>query len=214
MIDRTIERYWSRFPHTYDRNQEYVVGKELLDQITKELDSLPELGDVVELGCGTGCFTATIVGKSKNLFATDLSDHLLETARKGLHDLPNVTIQKENCMETSFASGAFDTAFMANLIHVVDSPNKVLQECYRILKNGGTIIIVTYTGYGMKLWEKIKMGVRFLKTWGKPPAHTHSFSSEDLTTMMADSGFVIETSKLIGDRTKALYMIGKKEKTA
>jgi len=31
---------------------------------------------------------------------------------------------------------------------------------------------------------------------------------------MADSGFVIETSKLIGDRTKALYMIGKKEKTA
>ncbi|UCC99842.1 MAG: class I SAM-dependent methyltransferase [Phycisphaerales bacterium] len=211
MDDRRTEQYWSRFPDTYDNNQQCVVGKELLDRITEELDGLPELGEVIELGCGTGRFTPMIAGKCENMFATDLSGSLLLAARKRLNDLPNVTVQKEDCMETSFPSEAFDTVFMANLIHVVDSPNGVLRESFRILRNGGAIIIVTFTGHGMKLWDKIKMGLRFLRAWGKPPRHTHSFSLEDLTSMMKEVGFGIKTSKLIGDRTKALYVIGSKD---
>lgn len=48
------EEYWGRFSDTYDRNQEYVVGRELLDMIAGELNQLVELGEVVEFGCGTG----------------------------------------------------------------------------------------------------------------------------------------------------------------
>jgi hypothetical protein len=66
----------------------------------------------------------------------------------------------------------------------------------------------------MKLWEKIKMGLRFVKSWGKPPAHTHSFSPEDLASMMKDAGFTIKTSKVIGYKTKALYIIAQKDKNA
>jgi len=102
---------------------------------------------------------------------------------------------------------------MANLIHVVESPNALLQECHRILRKNGTVVIVTFTDYGMKLMEKIKMGVRFLTTWGRPPAHTHSFSPNDLAKMMQYSGFTVETSKVIGTRTKSLFIIGRKEGT-
>jgi hypothetical protein len=75
-------------------------------------------------------------------------------------------------------------------------------------------VIVTFTDHEMKLWEKIKMGLRFVKSWGKPPAHTHSFSPEDLTSMMKDAGFAIKTSKVIGKKTKALYIIGQKDNKA
>jgi ABC-2 type transport system ATP-binding protein len=115
-------------------------------------------------------------------------------------------------METTFQSESFDGAFAANLIHVVEAPGKVLAECHRILRPSGVLIIVTFTGYGMKLWEKIKLGVRFLRAWGRPPDHVHSFSPEDLTSMMEDAGFTIETSKLVGDRTKALFAIGRKSR--
>ncbi len=74
----------------------------------------------------------------------------------------------------------------------------------------GLLIIVSYTNYGMRLLEKIKLGIRFLKVWGKPPQHTHTFSPEKLASLMEDAGFAIEKSKLIGNRTKALYLIGKK----
>lgn len=210
MGDAIAEQYWSRFPDTYDQNQEHVVGRELLDEITRELHQLAELGDVLELGCGTGYFTAAVAEKNKNVLATDLSDSLLESAKTRLRDRQNVTVQKENCMETSFAPEAFDGVFMANLIHVVDNPSKALQECHRILRRRGRIVIVTFTGYGMSMWEKIKMGVRFAKTWGRPPAHTHSFSLKDVESMLGETGFAVEQSKLLGNRTKALFLVGRK----
>jgi hypothetical protein len=58
------------------------------------------------------------------------------------------------------------------------------------------------------------MGLRFFKSWGKPPAHTHTFSPENLASMMKDAGFTIKTSKVIGNKTKALYIIGQKDKKA
>jgi len=212
--DTITEEYWSRFPDTYDKKMEYVVGKELLDEIIHELNSLPELGELVEFGCGTGIYTETSVPKAKTMFATDLSDSLLAVARTRIGDHPKVTIQKENCMSTSFPSESQKSVFMANLIHVIESPSTLLHECYRILRKDGTLVIVTFTDHGMKLWEKIKMGLRFVKSWGKPPAHKHSFSPEDLASIMKDAGFTIKTSKVIGNKTKALYIIGQKDKNA
>jgi ubiquinone/menaquinone biosynthesis C-methylase UbiE len=208
--DNTTERYWSRFPDTYDQKMEYVVGKELLDEIIQELNRLPDLGELVEFGCGTGIYTERIVSKTQSMVATDLSDSLVAVARARIGDHPKVTIQKENCMATSFPSESVDSVFMANLIHVIESPSALLQECSRVLRRGGTLVIVTFTGHEMKLWEKIKMGLRFIKSWGKPPAHTHSFSSEDLASMVKDAGFAIKTLKVVGNATKALYLIGQK----
>ena len=210
MHNNLTEKYWSRFPDTYDRKMEYVVGKELRNDIIQELNSLPEMGELVELGCGTGTFTETIASKTESMFATDLSDSLLAVARERIGDHPKVTIQKENCMATSFPSEAIDSVFMANLIHVVEGPSTLLEECNRILRKDGTLVIVTFTDNEMQLWEKIKMGFRFAKSWGKPPSHTHSFSPEDLTSMMKDAGFLVKTSKLIGTKTKAVYIIGRK----
>ena len=214
MQDNTTEKYWSRFADTYDQKMEYVVGKELRDDIVQELNCLPELGELVELGCGPGTFSETIASKTKRMWATDLSDRLLGVARKRIGDHPKVTIQNENCMATSFQSETMDSVFMANLIHVVESPRTLLQECHRILRKDGTLVIVTFTDHEMKLWEKIKMGLRFAKSWGKPPAHTHSFSPGELTSMIKDAGFAIRTSKVIGTKTKALYIIGQKDKGA
>lgn len=211
MEKEDLEKYWSRFPDTYDKNQEYVVGKELLNEITKELNDLTDLGEVAEFGCGTGYFTETIAQKANHVVATDLSNELLELAKKRLNKNPEITIQKENCINTSFTSEKFDSVFMANLIHVVENPLKVLQESHRILRKGGMLIIVTYTNYGMKLLEKIKLGIRFLKGWGKPPQHVHTFSPEKLSSLLENVGFAVEKSKLIGNRTKALYLIGKKK---
>jgi len=133
MKNEPIEKYWSRFPDTYDKNQEYVVGKELLDDMRKELNDLPELGETIEFGCGTGYFTEAITQKYKNIVATDVSEDLLKIAKKRLSKYPEITIQKENCMDTSFPSEKFDSVFMANLIHVIENPFSALQECYRIL---------------------------------------------------------------------------------
>jgi len=172
---------------------------------------LTDLGEVLELGCGTGCFTESIVKSAKHVFATDLSEELLEIARKRLSSLERISFQKENCMNISFTSNKFDTVLMANLIHVIENPLKVLQECYRILKDNGLLIITSFTNQGMKPLEIIKLGFRFIKVWGKPPRHTHRFSPDSLGSLMESAGFLIEESKILGDRTKSLFLTGRKK---
>jgi len=210
MQNDVTEKYWSRFSETYDENQKYVVGKDFIGEIGKELSKLPELGETVELGCGTGVYTELILPKTTHLKATDLSIELLARAKKRMGNSQKVMMQIENCMATSFASGSFDSAFMANLVHVVENPFQVLQECHRILRSGGMVIIVTYTNVGMHLLDKIKLGLRFIKVWGKPPKHTHIFSPERLAGLMENAGFAIKEKKLLGNQSKAVFVIGKK----
>ena len=88
-----MEEYWSRFQTTYDENQEYVVGKDLLDDVKENIKRLSDLGEVLELGCGTGYFTEVIAQNADHVFATDLSDELLENAKKRLNKIDNITIQ-------------------------------------------------------------------------------------------------------------------------
>lgn len=209
MTNEIKEEYWSRFQDSFEENQEYVVGRDFLDDIKENVKNLTDLGEVLELGCGTGVFTEAIALNADHVFATDLSDELLENAIKRINN-DKITFQKENCFSTSFTSKKFDTAFMANLIHVIEEPSKVLQECYRILKDDGVVVITSFTSYGMKPLEKIKLGIRFIKVWGKPPKFTHRFSPDSLSSLVESVGFSIKECKLIGRKSKSLFLIGKK----
>ena len=180
MTEEMKEKYWSRFQATFDENQEYVVGKDFLDNVKEKVKHLSDLGEVLELGCGTGIFTEVVAPNADHVFATDLSDELLERAKIRLNEIDNITIQKENCTNISFPANQFDTVLMANLIHVIENPSRALQECYRVLKDDGLLVITSFTNYGMKPLEIIKLGFRFMKVWGKPPKHTHRFSPDSL----------------------------------
>ncbi|MEJ2194002.1 MAG: class I SAM-dependent methyltransferase [Ignavibacteriaceae bacterium] len=212
MAEEIKERYWSRFSTTYDENQEYVVGKTFLNEVKRNINNLTDLGEVLELGCGTGYFTEAIAKNSTHVFATDLSEELLEKAIERLGDNHKITFQKENGMAITFTSNKFDIVFMANVIHVIENPQRVLEESYRVLKDNGLLIITSFTNHGMKLLEIIKLGFRFIKVWGKPPRHTH-FSPDSLGSLMESVRFSIKESKLIGRKTKSLFLIGSKKYT-
>ena len=205
------ERYWSRFARTFDEDQEYVVGKTILQAIDKRLSEERDLGDVIEFGCGTGYFTKEIAKNAKHVIATDLSDEMLEIARIQLKESRNINIQKANCEDTYFPSERFDTVFMANLIHVLINPIKVLQESHQILRNGGLLLIVDFTGYSMSWFEKMKLGIRYLRKWGMPPRYArNNLSPGEITSFLENVDFKVEEAQLIGDRAKALYVRAKK----
>lgn len=201
------EIYWSKFASTYCNDQEYVVGRNILQLIIQRLSKEHNLGDVIEFGCGTGYFTQAIAKNAKHVIATDLSDEMLERARITLKTFQNVTIQKANCEDTSFPSERFDTVFMANLMHVLANPITTLQESHQILRNGGLLLIVDFTGYSMSLFEKMKLGIRYLVKWGMPPRHArNNLSPETITSYVENVDFIVEEVKTIGRTTKALYL--------
>lgn len=205
------EEYWSKFACTYGDDQNYVVGKTILQLILQRLSEEHDLGDVIEFGCGTGYFTKAIAKKARHVIATDLSDRMLEVASVQLQKFQNITIQKANCEDTYFPSGRFDSVFMANLIHVIENPMNVFQESHQILRHGGLLLVVDFTGYGMNWFEKMKLGIRYLKKWGMLPGYVrHNLSPDELVSFVENIDFKVEEVRLLGDKIKALYLRGRK----
>lgn len=205
------EEYWSKIATTFEADQEWIVGKSAIQAITKKLLQEHDLGEVVEFGCGTGVFTRPLAQNAKHIIATDLSDEMIEIARTRLEGFQNITVEKANCKNTSFPSGRFDTVFMANLIHVIENPQEALQESWRVLRNDGTLLIISTTSYDVSLFEKMKILIRFLRKWGRPPRYFRTnYSPDELGSLVESAGFKIEEVELIGDRMKALYLRGRK----
>jgi len=211
MADYKKEKYWSKFANTFDEDQRYIVGGAVQQQaIVERLSGERDLGELIELGCGAGFYTKFLAANASHVMATDLSDEMLAVARTQLKELQNVTVAKSDCEKTDFPDGKFGSVFMANLVHVIENPSTTLKEAYRILKDGGLLLIVDYTGYGMKWFEKMKMGMRALRKFGRPPSSSRNLSPDGLRSMVESAGFKVEEVQLIGDRSKAVYLKGRK----
>ena len=210
MEDYKKEEYWSKFAKNFDENQKHVVGEVILQTIIDRLSEESDLGTLIEFGCGAGFFTKVLAKNARRVIATDLSDELLAIARNQLKDYQNVVVEKADCEKPKFPSGKFDSVVMANLIHVIEHPLTALQESYRVLKDGGLLLVVSYTTYDVNWFEKLKMGIRFLRTWGKPPRSLRKLSPNELYSIVESAGFKVEEVQLMGDKIKALYLKGRK----
>jgi len=210
-MNRNEEIYWSHFARRYDHAEAYVVGHGILEAITKQLEKEQNLGEAIELGCGTGYFTRAIAKNADHVMATDLSDQMVEMAKGQLKGFTNVSVRKASAHRTPFSSGRFDTVLMANLVHVVRNPLPHLEEGYRILKKGGLILVVDFTNFGMHWLEKIKLVFRYLNKFGLPPRHGQSnLSPHELSLLVTRAGFEIEYAELLKHGTNAAYVRGKK----
>jgi len=206
------EDYWSRFARTFDEDQKYIVGEAIQRIIIEKLSTEPDLGNVVEFGCGRGYYTGVLANNSKRVVATDISDEMLEMARTQLQGFQNITVQKANCDSTAFPAEAFDTVVMINLIHVIDNPLNSLKESHRILKPGGALLLASYTGFTMKRFDRIKLAMRFLRKWGKPcPYFRKDLSPNYVNPLVEKAGFTVQECRVIGDKSKALYLKARKE---
>lgn len=204
------EKNWSEFAKDFDELQRYVVGKNTMAMIETELGNLYKLGKLLELGCGNGKYTTFIAKAATNIIATDLSEDMLKTAKMRLKDFANIKLEQSDCYKTKYPEASFDTVFMANLIHVVLEPAKTLKETWRIIKNNGRIVILSFTVDGMKQCDIKIMKERYLESFGKFPAKTAPMMLDDLIEYVKDIGFTIQHASLIGDKTKAMFLIANK----
>jgi ubiquinone/menaquinone biosynthesis C-methylase UbiE len=152
-----------------------------------------------------------IAPNAASVIATDLSDEMLEVARGRLKAFQNVIIEKADCEGVTLPAAAFDTVFMANVVHFIARPAEALVESYRVLKYGGLLLLVDYTGFGMTWLDRMRLGIRFVAACGMPPRHGRpSLSPDEFTALVEDAGFTLQDLDLIGEQTKALCLKARK----
>ena len=202
------ETYWSKYTSEFEERQSRVVGNEILYLMKKELLKEKNLHHVLELGCGTGLFTESLQKISIKVVATDFSDEMVAFARQKRGEIKNVEFRKADALNLEFNDESFDTVVMANLIHVIGNAERVIQESKRVLKNGGQLIITSFAINEMNFFSRIAMGIRYIKTFGKPSdeATKEKTTQKSIENLLLKNGFETSKSVILGNKSKAFYI--------
>ena len=122
--------------------------------------------EVLELATGPGMLAKHIAPAAKKIIATDYSEGMIREAEKG-YNPPNLTFETADAMALPYGDNSFDVVIIANALHIVPDPEKVLSEIDRVLRPGGILIapnFVEHKGTALsRLWSGILRiaGVRF-----------------------------------------------------
>ncbi|MDZ7758135.1 class I SAM-dependent methyltransferase [Rhodohalobacter sp.] len=144
-LQRRVQRYgWNKAAEFYDKSWEDQL-KPAQDKVLEMINLQP--GEVVlETSCGTGLVTfraAKGVGKDGKIVATDLSEVMVDIARKESEKLKidNITFHRMDAEQLQFNEELFDKAICCLGLMYFPYPLKGLKEMHRLLKPGGTAAV-------------------------------------------------------------------------
>ncbi|OGN09837.1 MAG: hypothetical protein A3C61_03460 [Candidatus Yanofskybacteria bacterium RIFCSPHIGHO2_02_FULL_39_10] len=121
------------------------------DRIVDEFN-ISEGMQIADFGSGAGYFTISMaerVGSSGKVCALDVMEDKLDDVRvkAGARNLENIQITRAN-LEVLGSSGLLDNSqdlvLLANILFQSNKKHNILEEGTRVLKNGGTMIIIDW----------------------------------------------------------------------
>lgn len=97
--------------------------------------------DVLEVGCGAGQGLGYLASVSRSLRAGDISPALVERAR--IHYRNRIEILELDAQALPFPECSLDVVMLFEAIYYLSSAERFVNECRRVLRPGGRVLIVT-----------------------------------------------------------------------
>ena len=136
-------------PETYDSHlgprKFHPYGQDMAGRVR-----VVEGGRLLEVAAGTGIVTEHLRGalpQSVEIVATDVSDPMLDCARRLRGHLPGVTFQPADATALPFPDGSFDAVVCQFGVMFFADRIQGLREMLRVLRPGGTLHYSTWGGH-------------------------------------------------------------------
>jgi ubiquinone/menaquinone biosynthesis C-methylase UbiE len=127
----------------YDRNRP-MYPDELIDQAC-QVAGIGAGDQVLEIGCGSGQLTRSLVVRGLHVTALDPGKNLIALARQNLQGAGAVEFVNARFEDASFPREHFRTVFSASALHWVD-PKIGWRKIADVLVPGGTLALISYFG--------------------------------------------------------------------
>lgn len=227
---------WNIYAVFYDKGVNTLpIYDDMLNSVVEKI-ALGKSDVLLDLGAGTGNLEAKLVANGyhcKEMILLDGSEFMLDRAvNKDFSQKQKVNIidQDLNTLPFPLDDGSVDKVVMVNSLYVVDSPEQVLNEVYRVLKKDGKLIIANpydKEGFkkmkravyeGLSVWRAILLTVKLFPVIlinkmiaTKAKDGQYSFLEvKDMNTLLSKTGFdSIENPQYVYADTTLLFVTQK-----
>ena len=151
---KQLQRQFGRAARTYDQHaqMQYDIAVRLAEELP---DMAEEVISTVDLGCGTGVGIKLLYQRypKAKLTGIDIASEMLEVAKESY---PFAQFEKQDIEKLSLPSGTVDLLFSSSALQWCDA-ERVLSECYRVLKPGGYLVFSTFLHGTLAGWRELWM---------------------------------------------------------
>lgn len=117
----------------------------ILQQVLlKETTEAGPIGDLLDIGTGTGQILKWLGPEARRAIGLDISAEALRVARTTVHSagLSHCILQQGDMYELPFPPQSFDTITLDRVLGDARSPVAVLEEAVRELRTGGKLVVI------------------------------------------------------------------------
>ncbi len=154
----TADAYFRQAAADWDRTRslyadEREVERVMLDALgALDASSAHELGDVLDVGTGTGRILELLSPNARRAVGVDLSPAMLGVARATVDAAarPNAQVRHGDMYHLPFAPASFDVIVFHQVLHYADDPASAVAEAARVLRPGGRVLVVDFAPHTLE----------------------------------------------------------------
>ena len=136
--------YFKKHAPEWSRVSAELYDDRLIDAALVERLGTAPLGDLLDIGTGTGHILKLLGGRADSGVGIDRSIDMLKVARANVWraGLKNCQVRLADMLRLPYPADSFDTVTLRMVLHFAESPQATIAEAARVLRPGGRLVVV------------------------------------------------------------------------
>jgi ubiquinone/menaquinone biosynthesis C-methylase UbiE/DNA-binding transcriptional ArsR family regulator len=145
----TAQAFFAKLAPQWDRLRSLHVSEKSVESAIVEMLGDGSLGDVLDLGTGTGQILRLLVARARRAVGVDASHAMLSVARANMQaaGLGNIELRQGDIYALSMPRDGFDLVVIHQVLHYLDDPQRAVAEAARLVAPSGRLMVVDFAAH-------------------------------------------------------------------